>query len=349
MPPHARQKVRLSDIARAAGVSAATVSRALRGHPDIQASTRERVREIADRLGYQPSTVARALRTGRYATLSMVLPAESVGWWQPVLHGAATEAERRGYRILVQPLPGHAGALAELLDEAVSALPVDGAIVVFEQASSDGAVRLDVPLPVVAFDDVHASPLWPSVCADNEQGGYLATRHLLENGRRQVVALTPAGAAAFVDERLTGFRRALAEARIDPATATVIRSPDFSTPVSSYSAGVDALLARGTRFDAIFAVCDFVAFPALRSLRRAGLRVPEDVAVVGFDDERGAEISDPALTSVRQPYAELGGRLVSLLIEQIEGRELPATREVGAVELIVRESSGAARDAHGRV
>jgi LacI family transcriptional regulator len=199
----------------------------------------------------------------------------------------------------------------------------------------------------VAFDDVHVTPPWPSICADNEQGGYLATRHLLNVGRRDIVALAPQTPAAYVGRRLAGFARALGEAGIDDVERRVIHTADDWSPVSKYSAGVEQLIAAGIPFDAIFAVCDFVAFPAMRSLHRAGLTIPDDVAIVGFDDERGTEIAEPTLSSIRQPYAELGGRLVRALIDRIYDPQLPRQTELVPVQLVVRDSSAAGTSPDG--
>ena len=333
-----RKRVRLVDVAKVAGVTVPTVSRALRDRPEIPESTRERIREVADRLGYQPSTVARALRTGRHATLSLVLPAQSVGWWQPVLDGVMAEASRHDYRVLIQVVGRSADALGDALEEAATALPVDGAIVIFQDALTIADPSL-AGLPIVAFDDVNHVPYWPSVSTDNDQGAYLATAHMLDSGRRRLVAIAPRVTGAYVGQRLAGFRRALSDAGLDPGEATVLTVDDDYSPVAPYSAELDALIARGVPFDGVFGLVDFAAFPALRSLHRAGFDVPRDVSVVGFDDERGAEISDPTLTSVRQPYPLLGARLVQLAISQITDGMLPPSRELEPAELIVRDSS----------
>jgi DNA-binding LacI/PurR family transcriptional regulator len=255
-----------------------------------------------------------------------------------VLHGVTAEASRLGYRVLIQVVADTAGALDEALEEAAMALPVDGVIVIFQHPQTLGE-RAPTGLPIVAFDDINEAPYWPSVSTDNDQGGYLATAHMLESGRRQLVAIAPRATAAYINQRLAGFRRALSEAGIDPDEAVVLHADNAYSPVSPYSVELDALITRGVAFDGVFALVDFVAFPALRSLHRAGIDVPRDVSVVGFDDERGAEISDPTLTSVRQPYPLLGARLVQMAIAQIKDGTLPPSLELEPAELIVRDSS----------
>jgi DNA-binding LacI/PurR family transcriptional regulator len=335
-----RAKIRLSDVAAAAGVSAATVSRALQGHPDIRPETQERIRAMAERLGYQPSAVARALRTGRHSTISAVMPPDLGNWWQPMLHATAVAAERLGYRLLIQPLPQQASVLSEALEQALDSLPVDGAIIFPQFAESGGRPAGGwTGLPVVAFDDVDAEPVWPAVRSDNEQGGYLAARHLLELGRSRLIVVAPATPAAYVDQRLEGFRRALAEFGHDPAEARVVRTGESYDQIARDSAAVDGLLADGVRFDGMFALLDRLGFMALRSLTRAGVAVPEEVAVVGFDDEYVAQLSTPMLSSIRQPFPELGNRLVKMLLEYLQDPALAPRIEELPVELVVRESS----------
>ncbi len=331
--------MRLEDVAGAAGVSIPTASRALRGLPDAAPETTARVVAAAARLGYTGSTVARALRTGRYATLSVLLPFRAVGWWEPVLRGAAAEAEREGYHLLLQPL-ARERAYAEALDAAATSLPVDGALIVVEAPLEDAIAELSRRRgPVVAVDDVHRAPWWPSICADNELGGYLAGRHLAACGRTRPVVLVPRVGGAFVDARIAGFRRALREAGLELPDDRVLRTDEEFAPVAERSARLEELIAQGTAFDAVFALCDFLAFPAMRTLRAAGRDVPRDVSVVGFDDERGSQLVDPTLTTIRQPFEAIGAAAARELMRQIGGHEARPGRTELPVELVIRGSS----------
>ncbi|WP_251976310.1 LacI family DNA-binding transcriptional regulator [Salinicola avicenniae] len=334
------KKVSLADVASAAGVGKATASRALSPspHADVREATRQHVRRIAEQLGYRPSRTAQALRTGRHLTLSLVVPLESWGWWAPVLQGATAEANRLGYQLLIHPLHeslGLAGTLEEL-----SYLALDGLVIVTPEhfeASQTAAVSRG--LPTVLIDDVLTEPPFVTVRSDNAGGGALVARHLLARGRRRPLIVAPSGQAAFIDERIAGFRSVLAEAGIAcEDEAILISDDDFDQPEPD----IERLARRLTScapFDCVFALTDYLAAPVLGALRKAGYRVPQDVAVAGFDDERIARLVDPPLTTVHQPTAQLGELAVRLVVEgQTEAPE--ATRlHTLPVSLVERASS----------
>ncbi|SOC52199.1 transcriptional regulator, LacI family [Chromohalobacter canadensis] len=303
------KKVSLADVARAAGVGKATASRALSAspHADVRAETREHVRRVAERLGYRPSRTAQALRTGRHHTLGLVVPLESWAWWAPVLQGATAEANRLGYQLLIHPLNAQLG-LAGTLEE-LSHLSLDGLVIVTpETLEASDMPPASGARPTVLIDDVLAAPPCVAVRSDSRSGGAQVARHLLARGRRRPLVIAPAGEAAFIDERIAGFREGLAEAGVTLDDAAILVSDEaFDQPRPDASRLAQRLLAQAP-FDAVFALTDYLAASTLGALRHAGYRVPGDVSVVGFDDERIARVVDPALTTVRQPMDELGVR-----------------------------------------
>ncbi len=342
----AAARATLADVAREAGVGVATVSRALNGRPDVSADTTARVREVASALGYRPSGTARALRRGSFSALSVIVPDSDWGWWEPVLRSAASAAGEAGIHLFVHPVGTVEGG-PESLIEGLADVPTEGVIAI--SVPDQRAIRAAcdrIGLPVVAIDDSTHSLHLPTVTVDNRGGAQRMTEHLIERGHRRIAFVGAAldelnaswGEGLFIEERLAGHREAL--------EAAGIRSDDLVLAwggVGSEGAEIvpplDDLLAAGTVPDAIFCVADLVAPPVLRTLAAHGLSVPADVAVAGFDDERAALLTAPQLTTMRQPYDDMGRLAVDLLRRAIAGEELPVRRHTLPAILVERKST----------
>ncbi len=309
----------LADMAEELGLSVPTISRALRDHPDVSSSTRSRVKQAAERIGYRGSVAARALRTGRHHALSFVIPYELLGWWEPLLRGAGAEAARRGYRLVLNPVSaaGTGEDLSRFFARA-SDEPVDGFIVVTPDAEEWKDLAAQQAAPVVIIDDLREHPGYEVWCSDGYLGARAAVEHLIDRGRRNIIALSPE--AAFPGDalpaRLRGYRDAVAEAALPERV--LVTAETFPASLE-FSDAIDAVIAEGAPFDAVFAPADFVAYAVLRSLRRSGLTVPEDVSVIGFDDDPAAFALDPPLTTMAQPFSEIGAGAVRSLVDALEG------------------------------
>jgi LacI family transcriptional regulator len=341
------RRVTLTDVSKAAGVGIATVSRALGDHPDVSAATRERVRAVAAELGFRPSATARALRSGGFRAISAIVPDSGWGWWEPVVHAAFEAASDAGFRLLVHPVAGNEDGVAGVVDS-LENVPTEGVIVI--SVPDQAAVREAcdrIRLPGVAIDDSAIEVAFPSVSAANRAGAREVVEHLIAGGRRDIALVTVAedlatigwGAGRFVQDRTEGYREALAAAGIpfdERLVAHIEPSPDDSLERCDE---LEALLRSGRRVDAVFCLFDLAAAPVLRSLRAEGFRVPQDIAVAGFDDERAARLVDPQLTTARQPYPEMGQLAVDLLLRLIDGESLPDDRHELPTELIVRASA----------
>lgn len=337
IPP--RANATLDEVARVAGVSRATVSRVVNGSPKVSPEIRRSVERAIDRLGYVPNRAARSLVTRRSESIAVVItePATrlfSDPFFPRVIRGVSTALAARDLQlILLMPDDLHE---EERTVRYLTGGHVDGVILVSlhgnDPLPSELAARR-VPLVVVG------RPLGVEVDhvdADNRGGATLATRHLLEGGRRRIATITgPADMVAGID-RLAGYRDALSEAGV-PVDPQLIAVGDFTH--EGGTAAMERLLATRPDLDAVFCASDLMAVAALGVLQTGGRRVPEDVAVVGYDDAPIATTTRPPLTSIRQPVEEMGREMVHLLVESMERRDRVPRRVILATELIRRASS----------
>lgn len=341
------RRVTLADVSRAAGVGVATVSRALGDHPDVSQATRERIRDMARTLGYRPSASARALRSGDYRALSVIVPDAGWGWWEPVVRAAFKAAASEGYQLMAHPVAGTEGGAAAIVEALVN-VPTDGVIVIGVPDQQGVRAACDnIALPAVAIDDTNRDVRFPTISAKNRQGAQLAVQHLIDQGCRSIGLIRPNmeaekadwGDGLFIDQRTLGYQDALSAAGIAVDNALVIDCADPFNESQEHWSGLEAVLSSGRKVDGLFCVADAMAAPALRTLRARGLNVPRDVAVVGFDDERAALLLDPQLTTIRQPYAEMGNFAVELLLRMIQGEDVGRHRHEFNTELIQRCST----------
>jgi DNA-binding LacI/PurR family transcriptional regulator len=331
------------DVARHAGVSQATVSIVLNGSSTpirVSPATRSRVLAAADSLGYVPNHAAQSLRRRRTRSIAFINPSPENPYFAEVVAGAQAAAESAGYSISVVAIPTRESAVQILAH--LNAGTDDGVIV----GSRDPRVLADLSgaihrgLAVVALQLDVEDPRVPVVRTDRHAGGYLATRHLIELGHRGIAHLTDVAAyARRPAERTSGYRRALLDAGLPIRSDWVLAGP---TTLAGGDATVRALLHReGTRPTAVFAFNDQMAIGALHALRTHGLRVPEDMAVVGFDGIALGAFTTPELTTVEQPRAEVGRRAVELVLEGLDGASSGPDQVTLPVRLVVRESCGA--------
>lgn len=326
--PSGVERPTMADVARQAGVSKITVSRALRGDPAVRPETLEKVVAIAKSQGYRVNLPARNLRQNRSRTVSVVVemaPLASGAIADPypldLLRGISQELTRNGYSLLL--------ATASDLDTP-PLQAAEGAILLGEGAD-DSALRAiqDSPIPWVVWGADRPGNKYPVVGSDNWQGGAIAARHLLQTGHRRPVFLGDTHHAEL-SARQQGFEQVLREAGLTLAAA---RACDFT--VASGAAATTALLKEGVAFDSVMASSDLIAMGAIIALTRAGRRIPEDVSVIGYDDTPMGATFAPPLTSVHQNWREGGALLARKTIDLIEGREarsemLPASLTVRA-------------------
>lgn len=334
----AGRAVKMTDIARIAGVSSSTVSRALADHPAIPEVTRNTIQALAREHGYVVNRAARNLRQSQTQTIAIAVPLGhereqliSDPFFLRLFGHLADEISQRRYDILLvrEPSPDE-----HWLGRLVRSQRADGFVIV---GQSDQHEALNLASrhyrPLVVFGSELPEQTYCSVGSDNFEGGRLATDHLLKSGRRRILFVGPAELPQ-IDLRLEGYRRAMNDQglRIDE---NLMLSAQFTGP-SAYDA-VTSLLSRNTAFDGLFAASDGIALSAIRAIEDAGKRCPDDVSVVGFDDSDIASQSHPALTTVRQNVPGIAASLVDHLFRRLDGEE---TSSVSLpVQLIVRASA----------
>jgi DNA-binding LacI/PurR family transcriptional regulator len=339
-----RRAPTMADVAQLAGVSHQTVSRVLSNHPNVRESTRAEVLRAIETLGYRRNSSARALVTRRTLTLGVVACNPTLFGPASTLFGLEEAARGEGYMVSTVTLRRYsATALAGAIDH-LSDWGVEGIVVIVPQREAVAALaELRLPFPVVTVEGGHGLPI-PGVSVDQELGGRLVTGHLLAAGHRTVWHVAGPMDWLEAEARVRGWRGALEEAGVEVPEPLV---GDW-TPLSGYRAGQElagrvsagAARRRAPEVSAVFVANDQMALGVLRAFREAGLSVPGQVAIAGFDDIPEAEFFAPPLTTVRQDFAAVGEASIRLLVDQVEsGTTHEGERVVIEPRLIVRSSS----------
>ncbi|MGF1431752.1 LacI family DNA-binding transcriptional regulator [Kitasatospora sp. LaBMicrA B282] len=336
----AARRPTLEEVAALAGVGRGTVSRVINGSPRVSERTRAAVEQAVAELGYVPNRAARTLVTSRTDAIALVVPeAETRLFSEPyfadIISGVCAELAGTEMQLLLVLVRDQRER--DRLSSYLRAQRVDGVLLV--------AVHRDDPLPG-ALEELRIPAVLAGrrgeqetlsyVAADNEGGARSAVQHLLALGRQRIATITGACTMEVAEARLAGYRAALAEAG-HPFRPELVGPADFTE--AGGRAAMRELLDRVPDLDAVFCASDVLAAGALQVLRAAGRRVPEDVALVGFDDSIVARHTEPPLTSVRQPIAELGRRMVRLLLEEIADPGRGRRQLVLDTELVVRGSA----------
>ncbi|TBR35912.1 MULTISPECIES: LacI family DNA-binding transcriptional regulator [Dyella] len=331
--------VTIKDVAREAKVSVASVSRALNGHGGVTAETLERIREVAARLRYIPHGAARSLITRRTHTIGALLPDLYGEFFSELIRGIDLAARTHGLQLLVSS--SHDGAA-----EAATALRamqgrVDGLLVMSPHADA-AFLRQNLPagLPTVLMNTLIDGNDYAALSVDNSGGARLMVEHLADAGYQRIAFIQGPASNRDVAERERAYHAVLTERAMVP----IVLPGDFNEE-SGYRSG-QALVAMSPRPDAVFAANDMMAIGCMAAIRDAGLRIPEDIAVAGFDDVPMARYVSPALTTVRVRIADLGREALEQLTAQIDDHEdnpAPRTHVRVSAELMVRASTAPPR------
>jgi LacI family transcriptional regulator len=328
----------IRDVAREAGVSQATAARALAGYGYVSPATRHRVRKAATSIGYRPNVVARSLVSGATKTIGVVVGDIENPFFAGAARGIADVLERDGYTLLLANSDEDLGRERRAV-EALRARQVDGLAVV--PSSGDDGAHLAAILregrPVVLLDRPIAGLAVDAVLVDNRAGAERAVHHLASLGHRRIGLVGDSPGIVSTGERIDGYRTALAAAGAPVDDALV--SLGGSTIDEGHRLA-RALLDRPDRPSALFTVNNFMTAGALGAIRELNLRIPEDVALVGFDDLDWTTLVDPPITVVAQPVAELGRAVAERLLERLRGDLGPPQELRLRTRLVVRGSCG---------
>ncbi|MFD3444420.1 LacI family DNA-binding transcriptional regulator [Microbacteriaceae bacterium 4G12] len=336
--PTRPRKPNISDVAQTAGVSYQTVSRVLNNAPDVSAATRERIQQIIKDMGYRRSRTATALSTSRSTAIGILTDGSPRFGPVGTLMALEKVARQKGYFTTVITVEEpYADSIPQALDS-LDEIEVDGIIVIAPLLSMAAAVRsasIQVPVEMIAAG-ASSTPNLFTYSENQELGARMATQHLIDLGHTDIAHL--AGSIAWFDGRVrkAGWEAALRDAGLSPGLCL---EGDWS-PGWAYETGL-RLVEEGRVPQAIFAASDHTALGLIRALSESGIRVPEDVSVVGFDDVEGSEFFLPPLTTVRQDFAALANASIEVLLGAIEGREVD--RAPSAPTLVARASAAPAR------
>jgi DNA-binding LacI/PurR family transcriptional regulator len=333
--------VTVEDVAKVAGVSRATVSRVVNGSPRVSPEAKAAVMAAIDQLGYVPNRAARSLMTRRSDSVGVIIIESGERlfgdpYFGQLMVGISTELSEREIQlvVLMAQTPRELAGIGQY----VAAGRVDGAILVNphrEDSLPERLVRGGVPIVLSGRPPSGSSVSY--VDADNRTGARTAVTHLIGIGRRSIATIHGALGLTSAEDRLDGYRDALVGAGI-PRDPTLEAAGDYNPPTAAKA--MQALLDRHPGLDGVFAASDSMADAAIRVIRDSGRRVPQDVAVVGFDDSPVALLTRPTLSTIRQPTIAMGREMARLVLERIGHPDEAARQVVFATELVVRESSG---------
>jgi LacI family transcriptional regulator len=335
----AEGKLTIRQIARLAGVSRSTVSRVINDHPNVSPQTREQVLQVVAETGFRPDPIARSLSSRRAGIIGLVIPLTIQSLFEDpffprLMQGISRGCNRHDYTLSLFLL--HTPEEEAKLYRRISRRQyLDGLIVTATRSEDPLIPQLLANRVPFVLHGRHEDPRVSFVEVDNVAGAHTAVTHLVRLGRRRIALITGPSGSLAAEDRKRGYLQALLERRL-PVDENLIVHGDF-TESSSHEAMQRLLLHEP---DAVFVASDTMALGALRALREAGKRVPEEVAMVGFDDMPQAATADPPLTTIRQPIQRAGVLAVDMLIDILGNGAVPARRIILPTELVIRASCG---------
>ena len=327
----------IREVAERAGVSITTVSHVVNQTRFVSEDVRTRVNDAIRDTNYQPNALARSLRRGKTHTIGLIIPDSGNPFFAEVGRAVEGEAFAKGYSVIFCNTEGNSVREDFYLD-VLAKKQVDGIILVSGGVPTQSFVQLhDHITPLVIVDRDSSDLAIDTVLTDNLGGGLLATRHLTNLGHKRIACLTGASTVSPSAQRVNGYRQALQEAGLNYDESLVC--PGDYSAAAGWTNG-RTLLSLSDRPTAIFACNDMMAIGVLRAAAEMGLRVPDDLALVGFDDIELAAYANPPLTTVAQDKQKIGEIAVSLLVEKIGDQQINGRREFLQPSLVIRKSCG---------
>lgn len=328
----------INDIARKLHISSSTVSRALSDHPDINKETKRKIKKIAEELNYVPNPIARSLKKNRTNVIGVIVPEIKHDFFSSAISGIEEVAYQSGYTIILSQ--SNESFEREIINaNALINQRVAGLIVSISQKTQNGKhfqKYIDRGIPLVFFDracdDVNAT----KIIIDDEKSAFEAVNYLIERGFRKIAHFAGPDTLSICQKRLAGYKKALTNANISVVPDLICHGGLHET--DGYNS-MSYLIENKLIPDAIFAVNDPVAIGAFQKIKEAGLKIPDDIAIVGFSNNKITSIVDPPLTTVEQPSFEMGKRAAEVIINMIEKEEKIKETIILDTKLIVRAST----------
>lgn len=327
----------LKDIAEKLGLSISTVSRALNDHPDVNLKTKEAVLALAGEMDYEPNLLALSLLNKRSNLIGVIIPKLSYHLYAMAISGIEEEVEKEGFHLMICQTNESYQKEVELLKE-LNAIRPAGYLISLASHTDDFShlqqlQRKEVPL--VLFNRDCKEIKAPKVTIDNQRAAYLAVQHLYEQGMRKIAFLAGPKNVQISNRRIDGYSNALEDLNLT-YYEQYVRHADFTRQEAANQTSV--LLSLPDRPDAIIAFSDQMAISAVLEIKKAGLNIPSDIAIMGFNNEPGDALMEPSLTSIDQPAFEMGQKAARALLAQIKG-QTPKPVESLQSELVVRKST----------
>ncbi len=315
----AGRQLTIMDIARRLNLSKSTVSRALRDTYDVNPETRRRVMELVKELDFEPNSIATSLRQHKTLSIGVVIPSFRIPFYSTAISGIQEVASASGFNVMsCQSNESLAGEISNI--NSLVRSRVDGIIISLSRETNTyihiGKLQ-EKGVPVVLFNRICSSLSLPSVSVDDYKSARMATEYLISRGCKRIAHISGPAGLNLTEDRKSGFTDSLKEQNL-PLDECMIIESDFS--IESGEKAAYQLLQCKELPDAIFCVCDAVAFGVMMTLKKRGIRIPEDISVMGYTDEPVAALVEPPLTTISQPIFEIGQTAATLLLKQINGR-----------------------------
>lgn len=316
------EAITIKDIAKALGLSTSTVSRALRGSYEISSETKKLVLEYAEKINYRPNPIALSLKERRSSSIGVVVCEIANTFFSQAINGIESIAYNKGYHVIISQ--SHESYEREMVNvQHLASRSVDGLLVSLSSETKDIGHFMKLHekgLPIVFFDRVTNEIVTHKVIVDNYKGSYDATVHLIKNGYKRIAHITSAPYLSITKERLDGYKNALSENGVAFNEKYVQFSNHGGMIAEEIEETIDNLLKQKQKPDAIVTAGDRVTTCTLSILKKMNIKIPEDIAVVGFTNSSIPDIFDPPLTTIRQPAFEMGQVATELLIQLIESK-----------------------------
>lgn len=335
-----KEIITLKKLAKELNISISTVSRALNDHPDISTKTKEKVKYLAQKHHYVPNIFAKGFRKRKSNILGVIVPNITHYFTSTILRGILYEASLKGYRVIISESNNDAKKQTEMLKTMIQ-FGVDGILVSLTKMTKDvnSIIPVANKLPLILFDKVSRKIPCTQITINDEEAAFNAIEHLINIGKKRIAIIKEREFSYVSEKRYAGYLKALKEHNIEIDEKIIISVDDISLQQGKRMTNV--LLSLKERPDAIFAITDDAAIGVIKTLKKFNIKIPDEIAVVGFSNSSHATIVEPSLTTIDQPGETMGKTAVKYLIEEIESPTEKISNKTIEIKsnLIIRDST----------